>query len=108
MERSNFLNFDDGTDRQIQRPRKLRCCATGVQGRGRAERPRGGPQRASGQFEDFRRTVGLLFFFGARNRTSDAEVELRGDSLVLVMHDAVTKTFFANLIPVKGVDFAKL
>ena len=37
--------------------------------------------------------MGLLLSFGARNRTSDAEVELRGDSLVLVMHDAVKKTF---------------
>ena len=29
----------------------------------------------------------------------------RGDSPVLVMHDGVTKSIFAHLIPVKGVDF---
>ena len=36
-------------------------------------------------------------FFGARNRTSEAEVERRGDSPVLVMHDGVTKSIFAHL-----------
>ena len=44
-------------------------------------------------------------FLGARNRTSEAEVEQRGDSPVLVMHDGVTKSIFAHLIPAKGVDF---
>ena len=44
-------------------------------------------------------------FVGARNRTSDAEVEQRGDSPVLVMHDGVTKSIFAHLIPAKAVDF---
>ena len=44
-------------------------------------------------------------FLGARNRISKVEVEHRGDGPVLVMHDAVTKSIFAHLIPAKGVDF---
>ena len=44
-------------------------------------------------------------FLGARNRTSEAQVEQRGDSPVLVMHDGVTKSIFAHLIPAKGVYF---
>ena len=31
-------------------------------------------------------------------------MEQRGDSLVLVMHDEVTKSIFAHLIPAEGVD----
>ena len=42
---------------------------------------------------------------GVRNRISEAEVEQRGDSPVLVMHDGVTKSIFAHLIPAKRVDF---
>ena len=41
----------------------------------------------------------------ARNRISETKVEQRGDSPVLVMHDGVTKSIFAHLIPAKGVDF---
>ena len=76
-----------------------------VQGRGRTERHQGeGPK----ELED-----GLIVpvisweycFLGARTRTTEAEVEQRGDSPVLVMHDGVTKSFFAQLIPAKGVDF---
>ena len=44
-------------------------------------------------------------FLGARNRITEAEVEQRADSSVLVMHDGVTKSIFAHLIPAKGVDF---
>ena len=40
-------------------------------------------------------------FLGARNRTSDAEVEQRGDSPVLVMHDGITKSIFAHFTPQK-------
>ena len=40
-------------------------------------------------------------FLGARNRTSEAEVEQRGDSLVLVRHDGGTESIFARLIPSK-------
>ena len=40
-------------------------------------------------------------FLGARNHTSDAEVEQRGDSPVLVVHDGVTMSIFAHLIPAK-------
>ena len=32
-------------------------------------------------------------------------MEQRGESLVLVMHDGVTKSIFAHLIPARGVDF---
>ena len=44
-------------------------------------------------------------FFGARNRNNEAEVEQGGDGPVLVMHDGVTRSIFARLIPSKGVDF---
>ena len=47
-------------------------------------------------------------FLGARNRISEVEVEQRGDSPVLVMHDGVTKSNFAHLIPAKGVDLDTL
>ena len=36
---------------------------------------------------------------------SEAEVEQRGDSPVMVMRDGVTTSIFAHLIPSKGVDF---
>ena len=45
-------------------------------------------------------------FLGARSRISETEVEQRGDSPVMVMHDGVTKSIFADLIPAKGVDFS--
>ena len=45
-----------------------------------------------------------LCFFGARSRIIETEVEQRGDSPVLVMHDGVTESNFAHLIPAKGVD----
>ena len=41
---------------------------------------------------------------GIESRTED-EVDQRGDSPVLVMHDGVTMSIFAHLIPAKGVDF---
>ena len=44
-------------------------------------------------------------FFGARNRISEAEVEQRGDSPVLVIHDGVTQSTFAHVIPAKGERF---
>ena len=44
-------------------------------------------------------------FLGARNRTSEADEEQPGDSPVLVMHDGVTESIFAHLIPEKGVHF---
>ena len=66
-------------------------CAACVQGRGRAERHQG----------DGRKDC----FLGTKNRASEAEVEQRGDSPVLVMHDSVTKSIFAHLMPAKGVDF---
>ena len=47
-------------------------------------------------------------FLGARNRVSEAEVEQRGDSPVLVMHDGVAKSILDRLVPGKGVDFPSL
>ena len=38
-------------------------------------------------------------FLRARNRIGEAELEQRGDSPVLVVHDGVTKSIFAHLIP---------
>ena len=76
-------------------------CAVCVQGRGRAEKHQGEDRK---ELE-----VGLKIpvvswdycFFGARNRISEAEVEQRGDSPVLVLHDGVTMSIFAHLIPRK-------
>ena len=74
-------------------------CAACVQRRGRAERHQGkGGSKLPGLSFDF-------CFLGARNRISEAEVEQRGDSSVLVMHDGVTKSISAHLILAKGVDF---
>ena len=80
-------------------------CAACVQGCGRAERHQGEGRK---EHEDRSKVpVASLdyCFLGAKNRISEAEVEQRGDSPVLVMHDGVTKLFFAHLIPAKGADF---
>ena len=76
-----------------------------VQGRGRAERHQGDGRK---EFEDGSEVPVVSWdycFLGVRNGTSEAEVEHRGDSPVLVMHDGVTKSIFGHLIPAKGVDF---
>ena len=80
-------------------------CAACVQGRGRAERHQG---EGCKELEDGSKVPVVSWdycFLGARNRTSEAEMEQRGDSPVLVMHDGVTKSISAHLIPAKGVDF---
>ena len=74
-------------------------------GRGRAERHQGEGRK---ELQDGSKVPVVSWdycFLGPRNRTSEAEVEQRGDSPILVMHDGVTKSIFAHLIPVKGVDF---
>ena len=76
-------------------------CAACVQGRGRAEKHQ---EEGRKEFEDGSKVPVVSWdycFLGARHRTSDAEVEQRGDSPVLVMHDGVTKSIFAHLIPAK-------
>ena len=81
-------------------------CAACVQGRGRAERHHG---EGCKELEDGSKVPVVswdYYFLGARNRTTEAEVEQLGDSPVLVMHDGVTKSIFAHLIPAKGVDFS--
>ena len=74
-------------------------------GRGRAERH----QREGRKELEDRSKIPVVswdyLFFGARNRISEAEVEQRGQSPVLVMHDGVTKSIFAHKIPAIGVDF---
>ena len=80
-------------------------CAACVQGCGRAERHQGEGRK---ELEDGSKVpvVSLDYcFLGNKNRISEAEVEQRGDSPVLVLHDGVTKSFFAHLIPAKGADF---
>ena len=70
-----------------------------MQGRGRVERH---------QLDDGSKILVLSLdycFLRARNRFGEAEVAQRGDSPVLVMHDGVTKSFWAHFIPAKGVDF---
>ena len=96
---TKFENHDVGTTRQIQRPKKLKImCRQGmqlsdrggaacVQGRGRAERQQGDGRK---ELEDGSKIPVVSWdccFLGARNRVSEAEVEERGDSQVLVMHD---------------------
>ena len=76
-------------------------CAACVQGRGRAERRQGDGRK---ELEDGSKVPVVSWdycFLGTENRASEAEVEQRG----LVMHDSVTKSIFAHLIPAKGVDF---
>ena len=66
-------------------------CAACVQGRGRAERHQA---RGRKELDDGSKIQVLSWdycFLGARNRINEAEVEQRGDSPVLVMHDGVTK-----------------
>ena len=73
-------------------------CAACVQGRGRAERHQGEGRK---ELQDGLKVPVILWdycFLGARNRTSEAEVEQRGDSPVLAMHDGVSKSSFAHLI----------
>ena len=73
--------------------------------RGRAERHQGEDRK---ELEDGSKVLVVSWdycFLGARNRTTKAEVEQRGDSPVLVIHDGVTKLIFAHLIPAEGVDF---
>ena len=80
-------------------------CAACVQGRGRAERHQGDGCK---ELEDGSKVPVVSWdycFLGAKNRASEVEVEQRGDGPVLVMHDSVTKSIFAHLIPAKGVDF---
>ena len=60
-------------------------CAACVQGRGRSERHQGEGRK---ELEDGSKVPVVSWdycFLGARNRTSEAEVEQRGDSPVLVM-----------------------
>ena len=80
-------------------------CAACVQGRCRAERRRGDGRK---ELEDGLKIPVVscdCCFLGARNRVSEAEVDQRGDSPVLAMHDGLTKSIFFHLIPTKGVDF---
>ena len=49
---------------------------------------------------------GITCFLGARNRISEAEVEQRGDSPVLVMHDGVTEKVVKMIV--KDLDTALL
>ena len=80
-------------------------CAACVQGRGRAERHQGEGRK---ELEDGSKVPVVSWdccFLRARNRISEAEVEQRGDSPVLVMQDGVTNSIFAHLIPAQGVDF---
>ena len=80
-------------------------CAACVQGRGRAERHQGEGRK---ELEDRSKVPVVSWdycFLGARNRISEVEVEQRGDSSVLVMHDGVTKSIFAQLSPAEGFDF---
>ena len=82
-------------------------CAACVQGRGRAEGHQGEGRK---KLQDGSKVPAVSWdycFLGARNRTTEAEVEKRGDSRVLVMHDGVTKSIFARLSPAKRSRFPK-
>ena len=83
-------------------------CAACVQGRGRAERHQGEGRK---ELEDGSKVKVVSWdccLLGARNRVNVAEVAQRGDSPVLVMHDGVTKSIFAHLIPRKRSRLPKL
>ena len=74
-------------------------CVACVEVRGRAER-----HQAHGHKRlDDRSKIPVLSwdycFLGVRNRINEAEVEQRGNSPVPAMHDGVTKSIFAHLIP---------
>ena len=85
---TNFVNFDDGTARPIQRPRKLRTMCVFGQGVQLVSKgvvpPRDTRKKAA---KSLRLEVPAVswdyYFLGARNRISDVEVEQRGDSLRL-------------------------
>ena len=105
---TKFENPDVGTARQTEEHvltghASFRSwCAACVQGRGRAERHQGEGRK---ELEDGLKIPVVSWdfcFLGARNRISEAEVEQRGDSPVLVIHDGVTKSTFAHVIPAKG------
>ena len=73
-----------------------------------AVEPRDTKEKAAKELEDGSKVPVVSWdhcFLGARKRTTEAEVEQRGDSPVLVMHDGVTKSIFPHLIPTKRVDF---
>ena len=80
-------------------------CAACVEGRGRAERHQGESRKELEDGSKFPTVSWDYCFVGARNRISETELEQRGDSPVLVMHDGVTKSILAHLIPAKGLDF---
>ena len=65
-----------------------------VQGRGRAERHKGEGRKELEHGSKIPVVSWDCCSFGARNRISEAEVEQRGDSPVLVIHDGVTKSMF--------------
>ena len=80
-------------------------CAACAQGRGRVERHQ---KEGRKEVEDCSKVPVVSWdccFLGARSRINEAEVAQRGDIPVLVMHDGVTKSIFAHLIPAQGVDF---
>ena len=66
--------------------------AARVQGRGGAERHQGEGRKELEACSKVPVVSWDYCFFGARNRTTEAEVEQRGDSPVLVVHDGVTKS----------------
>ena len=71
-------------------------CAACVQGRGRAERHQGEGHK---ELEDGSKVPVVSWdycFLGAMNRISEAEMEQRGDTPVLVVHDGVTKSILLS------------
>ena len=106
-----FENRDAGTARRIRRPHVLTghasfrsWCAACVRGRGRAETDQ---DQGRKELDDGSKIPVLSWdycFVRARNRINEADVEQPGNSPVLVMLDGVTNSFFAHLIPAKGVD----
>ena len=98
----------DPTSREIEHHVQTRhasfrsWCASCVRGRGRAERHKAQGRK---ELDDGFLVVGLLFRWKAGIESTRPEVEQRGDSPVLVMHDGVTKSILAHLIPAKSVDF---
>ena len=74
-------------------------CATCFQGRGRAERHQADGRK---ELEDGSKIQVVSWDYCFLGAVSEAEVEQREDGPVLVMHDGVTKSIFAHLIPTEG------
>ena len=81
----------------------VRCMCHGT--RSSRERHRGDGHKEDEDGSKNSSIIMGLTFFVAKGQNNDVDIEQRGDSPVLVMHDGVTKSIFAHLIPPKRNGF---